>query len=124
MSDVDDRKERSSKMRVVIRCIKKLEHWANRSREAAESELRQYEERRKRLRVERKMMRQEERRMKLRQDARKKGKTADEVKNDDASEISLPESFIERLEAWKGSAVKGEKRDRLKLTQHPWLSQR
>lgn len=66
-NDVDDGKETSKKkMRAAVHGIKKLGQWAQKSRDAAESELRQYEERKRRLREEKKRVRREE--------ARNKGK--------------------------------------------------
>ncbi|USP78743.1 hypothetical protein yc1106_06017 [Curvularia clavata] len=122
--DIDDSKGTSRKMHAAVRGIRKLGQWAQKSRDAAESELRQYEERRKKLREERKRKRREERKQELREEARKKGKTAEEIQDDTASEISLPGSFVGRLEAWRCGAADGEKYNPFKLTQVPWLSQR
>lgn len=112
--NVDDAKESPSRIRFVVRGMKKVGKWAQKSRDAAELGLRQYEERKKKLQKERERERHVKRKREL----------GDEIQKDTASEISLPGSFMGRLEAWRGGSANVKKYNPLKLTQHPWLSQR
>jgi hypothetical protein len=101
-------KERENKMDAVIRGMKRIGQRTKNARHAAELQLRQMEDRKRVLRDEARDMR----------------KCENEQLGTNTSEVSLPGSFMTRLDLWRGGLTKHKEYDPLVLSRHPWVSLR